>query len=193
MGTTPHSAIVQRPNRCVCYNLGMQRKSTLTWREKSVKYVVLFCTLVLGVSCATASPHKVKVSGKDKESNSVIEALKARLRGTERYQVTDDSSEADLEVVIICSALETYKVNGVICSYIFFFTPPSAKLLRLPIGSAFGQAEAADRTALAEMILEAFVAQTTERKIIEVENDLKASVAIFCVDPKNNAAFCKLK
>jgi len=149
--------------------------------------------LLLGTGYAAASPHKVKVSGSDKESSPVVDALKARLRGTERYQVTDDSREADLEVVVICSAMESYKLNGAICGYLFFYIPPTSPLLRLPIGSAFGQAEAKDRTTLGEMIFETFVAETTQQKIQAVENDLKASVTLFCLEPKNAEAFCKKK
>lgn len=155
-----------------------------------MKHVLVFCALLLSMNAAAASPHKVKVLAEGARADAVANALKARMNGTERYQTTEDI-RADLVATVVCMSMEQYRITGTVCSYTFVFIPPSAPLLWLSIGIP-GQVAAAQPEQQAEMIFQSFVEATTESKIQEEENKLKASIALFCSDSANEL-FCKLK
>jgi len=146
----------------------------------------MFCALLLLLvtHCAVAVPHNVNVQAANKEAEPVVDALKARLSGTERYQVVSDTI-AELTIHVLCEDSEQYKVRGAVCSYSFSYFHPLTPVLRIPIGEGVGLVSSSERARIGEMLFQSFVEATTERKILDARASVEFSIALFCVKSEN--------
>jgi len=159
-----------------------------------MKHILALCALlVFGTSIAAAVPHKVEVVAQGPEATEVVSALKARINGTERYQIEDDHLTGDPEffVRVICMNAEKFHLTGVICSYTFQYIPPNAPFISLVIGSSLGSNSEPEHAA--ERIFQDFVTLTPEANIQLLQSKLKASVGFFCNNPANGSVCRKGK
>jgi hypothetical protein len=154
--------------------------------EIPMKRTIMFCPLLLlfVAHSADAVPHKVNVVASNKQAGPVVDALKARLSGTERYQVSDTA--ADLAIYVVCFDMERYKIEGVVCSYSFIYCHPEASnLLLIPIGEGMGLVTSPERAGIGETLFQAFVEATTEEKILTARANVEFSISLFCRKDEN--------
>jgi hypothetical protein len=157
--------------------------------EIPMKRTIMFCPLLLlfVAHSAVAVPHKVGVQAGNKEAEPVVDALKARLSGTERYQVVSGSgSVADFTINVLCDDLEKYKITGAICSYSFLYFHPLTLLgVPIPIGRSMGLLSSSERATIGEMLFQAFVEATTEQRILDARANVESSISWFCMRSEN--------
>jgi hypothetical protein len=154
--------------------------------EIPMKRTIMFCPLLLLLvtQCAVAVPHQVSVQAANKEAGPVVDALKARLNGTERYQVSDTA--ADLAIYVVCFGMEKVKIEGVVCSYSFIYChPATSNLLLIPIGEGMGLVSSPERAGIGETVFQAFVEATTEQKILDARAGVEFSISLFCRKSEN--------
>jgi hypothetical protein len=150
-----------------------------------MKRTIMFCPLLLLLvtHCAVAVPHKVSVLAGNKEAEPVVDALKARLGGTDRYQLAGDTAE--LVIQVLCHDMEKYKVDGAACSYSFLYYHPAVLLLAVPIGEGAGLLTSSERARIGEMLFQSFVEATTEEKISTARANVELSISLFCRKSEN--------
>lgn len=152
-----------------------------------MKRTIMFCSLLLLLvtHCAVAVPHKVSLEAGNKEAEPVVDALKARLSGTERYQVVSNTV-ADFAISVLCDDLEKYKITGAICSYSFLYFHPVTLLgVPIPTGRSMGLLSSSERATIGEMLFQAFVEATTEQRILDARANVEFSISLFCSKSEN--------
>jgi len=124
-----------------------------------MRHILLLFAISLFGSAAIAAPHKIAVISSGGESDEVVSAFKARINGTERYQIVEGLAQGQPEffVIIVCMGMEKYHIQGAVCSYSFSYVPPqTAPLLWLRVEVPY-QVAGPRREELGEEVFQAFV------------------------------------
>jgi hypothetical protein len=133
--------------------------------------LMMVCTVVCGQT------HKVVVSAQDSDANAVVDALKAKLGGTLRYQLTDNAVVAELFIDVQC--MKTYNPGtGFACAAIYFYYPPELVLTRLHLGSSLHSGS--DPSLTAESMFEIFVNNSSEDVLKKKEADHLGNIRYAC-------------
>jgi len=132
----------------------------------------------------TRSVYIEKLKGAGAEDNfhtQVIAAFKARILGTQRYQITEIPGPAELVVNITCmdiGDLTKHSIKGGVCSYYFAYWPTEFQGLSTPICTLFSIAsnEAAE---IGESVFQDFVSSSTEQALATKRKSIKDGVDLF--------------
>jgi hypothetical protein len=107
---------------------------------------------------ARAQTHKVAVVSESADSELVASALKAKIGGTLRYQL---SESLDLVVTLQCVKVDTKQaVKGIACAATILYFPKSLGGLEIPVTPSVSIGP--DANTVAQFVFENFVNETTE-------------------------------
>ena len=127
----------------------------------------LIVAFALMMACMTAhgQTHKTKVVGKESDSSPVVSALKAKLGGTQGYELTEKDIEVELYIDVQCARLNT----GLACDATYFYYPPELGLTRLWLGTSLHTGS--DPSSIAQGMFEFFVNDSSEAILAKKEAD----------------------
>jgi len=131
---------------------------------------------------AESQVHSVYVYVTNDQERNVSNAIKARIGGGSRYNLTNDINKAELVLDVIC--LQPKSTKGFVCSYKLELYSSQTT----PIGSPLGKASLTagpDATSVAEYLFEDFVDDTSEDKLKAVVQTTREDVSVFCQSPEN--------
>jgi hypothetical protein len=121
-----------------------------------MKTLIVAFALLMACMTAHGQTHKTKVVGKESDSNPVVSVLKAKLAGTQRYELTEKDVEVELYIDVQCARLNT----GLACDATYFYYPPELGLTRLWLGASLHTGS--DPTSIAQGMFEFFVNDSSE-------------------------------
>ncbi len=136
--------------------------------------------MICGAGVARAQVHKVLVLGDD-EAAPVAEGLKAKIKASGRYAVTEKLAEAELTAELTC-----YKIKvGVVCALSIIYFPEKVSPLTSHLGAYL--ISDPDAASGAGHGFEIFVSNTSDERLKNAEGDLLREVELFCREAGNKA------
>lgn len=133
---------------------------------KTVTFVLLF---LFSYTPTKAQTHKVSVMGETPNADRVVSALKSKLGGTLRYQLTDKVT-AELLVSVQC-AEPSPVMTGFICDATFLYYPSFLKGMNVHLGASLSTGKDADE--VADSFFEGFIGETTDEHLAEIVSAYK--------------------
>lgn len=130
-----------------------------------MKTLIVAFALLMACMTAHGQSHKTKVVGEESDSNPVVSALKAKLGGTQRYELTEKDIEVELYIDVQCAALNT----GLACDATYFYFPPELGLTRLWLGASLHTGS--DPSSIAQGMFEFLVKDSSEVVLAKKEAD----------------------
>jgi hypothetical protein len=139
----------------------------------------LIAAFALMMACTTAcgQAHKTKVTGQDSAASAIVDALKAKIGGTLRYQITDDNVAAELFIDVSCLKIGPYD-TGFACAAIYYYYPPELVMTRVHLGSSLHTGS--DTSVAAESMFQTFVNGSSEEVLKKKEADHLGYIRFAC-------------
>jgi hypothetical protein len=141
--------------------------------KRWMRVAVVVAVMIGGAGAARAQVHKVLVLGDD-EAAPVADGLKAKIKASGRYAVTDKLAEAELTAELTC-----YKIKvGVVCALSIIYFPAKVSPLTSHLGAYL--ISDPDAASAAGHGFEIFVGNTGDERLQNAEGDLLREVELFC-------------
>ena len=138
----------------------------------------LLAMMICGAVGARAQAHKVLVLGDD-EAVPVADGLKAKIKASGRYALTEKLAEAELTAELTC-----YKITvGVVCALSIIYFPERVSPLTSHLGAYL--VSDPDAASAAGHAFEIFVSNTSDERLKNAEGDLLREVELFCREAGN--------
>jgi hypothetical protein len=115
----------------------------------------------------------------DDEAAPVADGLKAKIKASGRYAVTEKLAEAELTAELTCYNIKV----GVVCALSIIHFPEKASPLSSHLGSYL--LSDPDAASAAGHGFEIFVSNTSDERLKNAEGGLLREVELFCREPGN--------
>jgi hypothetical protein len=146
-----------------------------------MRVILVVMVIVVTGYQAVAQVYKVRLIAESQESQDVVNAVKAKLRATNRYAVTDEP-RVDFTLEVEC-AVQTPS-HGYICAFTPIFWGQTVFPLPAPMGG-ISLVKGPSVASVADAVSLNFASQTTEENISLIVRSMHDWVVLFCKNAAN--------
>jgi hypothetical protein len=130
--------------------------------------LVLYALCVLPLTCIGA-PWYVKVGSPTSEAAEVLSNLRSKIGSSSKYELTDDSLKANLDVYVACSVLKVGGTpTGTACYETIQYFPLVDRNIPFPVYLGSTSAGGGNAEYIAQVLFTLLVDTTTEESITKV-------------------------